>query len=78
MPSSVLLPPPPLSAPAPTESGSLGDAGVLVVLGNNQADKTLPQLAEAGSAAELSSAPAVTGGDVVAPADPNADETTTE
>lgn len=57
--------------PAPTDSGSLGDAGVLVVLGNNQADKTLEQLAEAGGlTTELGSSPPVAGGDVVAPADP--------
>ncbi|MFT4864714.1 MAG: hypothetical protein ACI9CV_001292 [Ilumatobacter sp.] len=70
----------PVSTPAPTENGSLGEAGVLVVLGNNQADKTLLQLAEAGGATgdELGSAPAVAGDGVVAPADPNAQETTTE
>jgi hypothetical protein len=70
----------PVSTPAPTENGSLGEAGVLVVLGGNQADKTLLQLAEVGGAtgAELGSAPAVSGDGVVAPADPNAEETTTE
>jgi hypothetical protein len=64
-----------ISTPAPTENGSLGEAGVLVVLGNNQADKTLLQLAEAGgSFIELGSAPAVAG-DVVAPTIPPAEET---
>ncbi|MGK0274681.1 MAG: hypothetical protein ACI9N0_001061 [Ilumatobacter sp.] len=66
-----------VSTPAPTVDGSLGEAGVLVVLGNNQADKTLLQLAEAGGAtgAELGSAPAVAGGDVVAPTNPPIEET---
>jgi hypothetical protein len=64
-----------ISTPAPTENGSLGEAGVLVVLGNNQADKTLLQLAEAGgSFIELGSAPAVAG-DVVAPTIPPTEET---
>ena len=68
-----------VSTPAPTMNGSLGEAGVLVVLGNNQVDMTLVQLAEAGGVptAELGSAP-VGAGDVVAPADPNAEETTGE
>lgn len=62
-------------SPAPTDSGSLDGAGVLVVLGNNQADKTLELLAEeAGlsAAPELSEAPPVAGGDVVAPVVPGA------
>ncbi|MFT4616170.1 MAG: hypothetical protein ACI89G_001499 [Minisyncoccia bacterium] len=64
-----------VSNPAPTENGSLDEAGVLVVLGNNQADKTLLQLAEAAeSSTELGSAPAVAG-DVVAPTIPPTDET---
>jgi hypothetical protein len=69
-----------VSTPAPTVNGSLGEAGVLVVLGKNQVDKTLLQLAEAGgvAAAELGSAPAVAGEDVVAPEDPNAAATTGE
>ena len=67
----------PVGTPAPTGSGSLEGAGVIVVLGNNQADKTLETLAaEAGTAAaaELGAAPAVAGGDVVAPTEPDADE----
>lgn len=66
-----------VSTPVPTESGSLGEAGVLVVLGNNQADKTLLQLAQTTglTATEFGSAPAVAGSDVVAPADPASDET---
>jgi len=66
-----------VSTPAPTENGSLGEAGVLVVLGNSQADKTLLQLAEAAglAATELGSAPAVAGSDVLAPVDPTIEET---
>jgi hypothetical protein len=65
-----------VSTPAPTENGSLGEAGVLVVLGSNQADKTLLQLAEAGgSSTELGSAPAVAGSDVIAPTNPPTEET---
>ncbi len=69
-----------VSTPAPTVNGSLGEAGVLVVLGNNQADKTLLQLAGAGGVetAELGSAPAVAGDGVVAPADPNVTTATGE
>lgn len=59
----------PVGTPPPTQSGSLDGAGVLVVLGNAQADKTLETLAaEAGLATpDLGTAPAVAG-DVVAPA----------
>jgi hypothetical protein len=49
----------PAGTPAPTGSGSLDGAGVIVVLGNNQADKTLETLAAEAAAKELSSAPAV-------------------
>lgn len=35
----------PLETPAPTDSGDLGDAGVLVLLGDDQAGKTLEELA---------------------------------
>ncbi len=64
----------PVGTPAPTGNGSLDGAGVIVVLGNSQADKTLATLAADATSEELSSAPAVAGGDVVAPADPAADE----
>lgn len=59
----------PVGTPAPTTSGSLDGAGVVVVLGNAQADKTLETLAaEAGVAAPaLGEAPPVAGADVVAP-----------
>jgi hypothetical protein len=64
----------PAGTPAPTGSGSLDGAGVIVVLGNNQADKTLETLAAEAGAAELSTAPAVAGGDVVAPTEPDAEQ----
>lgn len=38
--------------PIPTESGDLGDAQVLVLLGDNQADRTLEELSGAGAADE--------------------------
>ncbi|RLE15891.1 MAG: hypothetical protein DRJ50_15600, partial [Actinobacteria bacterium] len=34
----------PVPTPPPVEGGSLGDAGVLVMLGTNQADKTLEEM----------------------------------
>jgi hypothetical protein len=51
-----------LPTPAPTESGDLGDAGVLVLLGDAEAGKTLE---------ELSGAPAEAGEDVAAAPDPS-------
>ncbi len=69
-----------IPTPAPTDSGSLDGAGVLVVLGDNQADKTLETLAAeaavATGTADLGTAPAVAGEDVVAPDEPAADEAT--
>ncbi len=63
----------PVGTPAPTGSGSLDGAGVIVVLGNAQADKTLETLAaSAAPAAELGTAPAIAGSDVVAPVDSGA------
>ena len=62
----------PVGTPAPTSSGSLDGAGVIVVLGNSQADKTLETLAGATVPAEteeLGTAPPVAG-DVVAPEEP--------
>jgi len=38
----------PVSTPAPTDNGDLGDAGVLVLLGDDQAGKTLEELAPPG------------------------------
>jgi len=66
----------PVGTPAQTSSGTLDGAGVIVVLGNSQADKTLESLAGASAPAEtddLGTAPPVAG-DVVAPAEP-ADDT---
>lgn len=57
----------PVPTPAPTSNGSLDGAGVLVVLGSAQADKTLETLAAASATATLGSAPPVAGADVVAP-----------
>ena len=34
----------PVPTPPPVDGGSLGDAGVLVMLGTNQADKTLEEM----------------------------------
>jgi hypothetical protein len=63
-----------VSSPAPTESGDLGDAGVLVLLGDDQAGKTIEELSgSAGDAAATDAveAPDVSDGDVpiTAPAD---------
>ncbi len=63
----------PVSTPAPTANGDLGEAGVLVLLGDDEAGKTLEELAPAAaeSAAGGAAAPAPSGGDVpvTAPAD---------
>jgi len=55
--------------PPPTESGTLGEANVLVVLGNDRADKTLEQMAEEGCGVTVATeAPAESGSDgVIAP-----------
>ena len=63
-----------LQTPAPTESGSANGAGVLVLLGDNEAGQTLEDLQAAAEpvAAETAEAPAVAGDDTattVAPAD---------
>lgn len=64
----------PVADPPPTSSGSLGDAGVLVMLGDNQANLTLEQLEEAaGLSAATGAAPEPSAGD--APADTTADAT---
>lgn len=51
--------------PPPVQDASIGDAGVLVLLGNNEADKTLEQIAEetAVSAIPTATSPAVSGDD---------------
>lgn len=58
----------PVPTPPPTESGTLDGAGVLVMLGNNEAGKTLEQLAGSAAAGATtdgatSEAPAVSGSD---------------
>lgn len=57
----------PAGTPVPTDSGSLGEAGVLVVLGNEQADKTIEEMAEGCIVAV--DAPAVSGSEeeIIAP-----------
>ncbi len=60
----------PAPTPPPTEDGTLGEGGVLVVLGNNQADKTIDEMALEGCGTEpvTGEAPAPSGSeDVVAP-----------
>lgn len=62
-----------LPTPAPTADGDLGEAGVLVLLGDNEAGKTLEELAPAGdeAAAGGAAAPDPSDGEVpvTAPAD---------
>lgn len=69
-----------VTTPVPTESGSLGDAGVLLLLGDNEAGKTVEELqaaaaTEPAAAAteEVVDAPAVSGSD-----ETDATETETE
>ena len=65
--------------PPPVDNGSLDGAGVLLMLGNNEADKTLEGLAQQAAAETtpgLGTSPPVAGGDVVAPTEPAAVETT--
>ena len=55
-----------LPTPPPVESGSLDGAGVLLMLGNDEADKTLESLAQQAAAETtqgLSTAPPVAGGE---------------
>ncbi|MEL6892773.1 MAG: LytR C-terminal domain-containing protein [Actinomycetota bacterium] len=49
--------------PVPTDSGSLGDAGVLLLLGDNEAGKTVEELRAAAESAAPADAPAVSGSD---------------
>jgi hypothetical protein len=74
-----------LPTPAPTESGDIGDAGVLVLLGDDQAGKTLEELSgtsaeSADTTEDVAAAPDPSDGDVpaTAPADADlgADDTT--
>lgn len=64
----------PVSTPAPVADGDLGDAGVLVLLGDDEAGKSLEELAPEGEApAEGVAAPEPSGGDVPATAPADAD-----
>ena len=66
----------PVPTPPPTESGELGGAGVLVMLGNNQAGKTIEELQASAATADgpsTAEAPAVAGSD-----DATADTTPTD
>lgn len=54
----------PVPTPPPVDGGSLGDAGVLVMLGTNQADKTLEEMSGAEAAEDTTAtgtAPDVSG-----------------
>jgi len=63
-----------LPTPAPTESGDIGDAGVLVLLGDSQAGKTLEELSGAsGEGEDVAAAPDPSDGDVPATAPADAD-----
>jgi len=63
-----------LPTPAPTESGDIGDAGVLVLLGDDQAGKTLEELSgTAADSEEAAEAPDPSDGDVPATAPADAD-----
>jgi hypothetical protein len=53
----------PVPTPAPTQSGSMGGAGVLVMLGDNQAGLTLEELQAQSSSTETGAAPDPAGGD---------------
>ncbi len=70
-----------LPTPAPTESGDIGDAGVLVLLGDDQAGKTLEELSGTSADSEdVAAAPDPSDGDVpaTAPADADLGEEDTE
>ena len=63
----------PVATPAPVADGDLGDAGVLILLGDDEAGKSLDELApEGGEAAEVA-VPEVSDGDVPATAPADAD-----
>jgi len=52
----------PVPTPPPTNDGTMGDGSVLVMLGNNQADKTLEELNPADETAATGTSPAPSGG----------------
>ena len=63
-----------LPTPAPTESGDIGDAGVLVLLGDDQAGKTLEELSgTAADTEDAAAAPDPSDGEVPATAPADAD-----
>lgn len=62
-----------LPTPAPTESGDIGEAGVLVLLGDTEAGKTLEELSGASGEEDVAAAPDPSDGDVPATAPEDAD-----
>lgn len=68
----------PAPTPVPTESATLGDAGVLVMLGNNEAGKSLEELNPPTDATSTVEAPAVAGTDDAATDDAGTGETVTD
>lgn len=71
-----------LTSPAPTVSGDIGDAGVLVVLGDDEAGKTLEELsgatADGADAEGGAAAPDPSDGDVPVTAPADAETATTD
>ena len=67
-----------LPTPAPTESGNIGEAGVLVLLGDTQAGKTLEELSGTTADSEEGSAAAPDPSDGDIPATAPSDTDTTE
>ncbi len=53
----------PVATPAPTENGDLGDAGVLVVLGDAEAGRSIEELSGAPAGEATEAAPDPAGGD---------------
>lgn len=71
----------PVPTPPPTADGTMGDGSVLVMLGNNQADKTLEELNPDDATAATGTSPDPSGGldtPDTAPLDTTATETSTE
>jgi hypothetical protein len=68
-----------LPTPAPTENGDIGDAGVLVLLGDTEAGKTLEELSgTAEDGTDVAPAPDPSAGDVPVTAPADADTGTDE
>ena len=68
----------PVATPAPTASGSLGAAGVLVLLGDNQANLTLEQLEEAAGISAATGAAPEPSADDAASQDATVDDATAD